>query len=131
MSVNYAVLVVEPELELRTWLTQRLLRRGYSVTAVDHPRQALVAAMAKDFCLAVVSSDLPEIDCPTLVTRLQRLAGELRSIVLVDDVTVPSLSDGVPLVHKAQPTHELEASLVAAISSRRATDLSAFATPSV
>lgn len=120
MSVNYAVLVVEPDPQLRELLSQRLLRRGYTVTAVSHPRQALAVATFKDFSVALLGADLPEIDALTLIDRLGRLMGHLRPIVLADAVVNFDWPAHVAVVDRLLATELLEQAILAAMNSTRA-----------
>ncbi|HTN75353.1 MAG TPA: response regulator [Pirellulaceae bacterium] len=115
MSVNYSVLVVEPQAELRAVVAQHLTRRGYTVTAVDHPRQALALATFRDFRTAVVAAQLPEIDCGTLVERLRRLIGEVGAVVLAEPTEMAGLPVWVRGVDRTLSTTQLEHALSAAV----------------
>ncbi len=126
MSINYAVLVVEPEAELRETIARQLVRRGYAVTAVNHPRQALAVATFKDFGAAVIGGDLPEIDSVTLVTRLQRLINELRPIVLSQEGSL-SVANCARVVERSLPGPALELAILAAIHAPRVTPTDALA----
>ena len=119
MSVNYSVLVVEPETELRETITRQLLRRGYNVTAVNHPRQALAVATFKDFAVAVVGAELPEIECTILVERLQRLIGDLKPIVVSDIAALPRVTAGVSVIERSLSSASLEQAILAAIHAPR------------
>ena len=57
-----SVLLVERDGDTRDRLNKALLRDGYVVVAVSHPRLALEASAVHQFSAAVVDVALPEVD---------------------------------------------------------------------
>ena len=74
MPLDYSLLIVEDDEDLLDDYTRWFVRRGYDVTAVHHPRQALEAVTLKDFRVAVVDEGLPEMSGIELMQQLKRLA---------------------------------------------------------
>ena len=84
MSHDAPLLLVENDLNLQTSLSRRLIRRGFTVISVCHPRQALEAATFTEFQVAVVDQRLPELDGLQLARKLMRLVADLQVVLLSD-----------------------------------------------
>lgn len=119
MSVNYAVLLVEPDHSLRFGLAQRLERRGYHVTAVEHPRKSLAAATFHDYRVVLAGEQLPDIDAPELFERLRRLMGSVASIAVTDAAHRPQLPH-VDWVERSRALEEVEQAVTRAMDSHPA-----------
>jgi len=82
MPLNFSMLIVEGNQELRDRLSRHFLSLGYDVMALHHPRQALSVATFKHFNVALIDDSLPEMDGLALMQRLKRLILGLRVIVM-------------------------------------------------
>jgi len=81
---EYRLMVVAQDREYLDVLTRMFIRRGLTVTAVHHPRQALEAASMHNFQVAVLECDLPEVDGIELMGRLKSLIQNLQVIILAE-----------------------------------------------
>ncbi|MEQ8786915.1 MAG: response regulator [Pirellulaceae bacterium] len=110
------LLIVENDRALLDRLARHFTSRGFSVTAVHHPRQALATAANRRFDQAVVSRSLPEFDGVRLAYKLKQILGGMR-LVMLSELEDPALRDeayesGVDaFLPKACRMSELEASL--------------------
>ena len=80
--MNRSLLIVDDDTDQLSTLARWFSRRGYNVVTADHPRQALVAASAGRFQVALVDASLPEIDGLELMKRLKRMQNDLPVIIL-------------------------------------------------
>lgn len=76
------LLIVESDRALLDRLARHFANRGFSVTAVHHPRQALATATKRRFDQAVVGMSLPDFDGLRLAGKLKRMLGRLRLVIL-------------------------------------------------
>jgi two-component system response regulator PfeR len=112
------LLIVESDRALLDRLSRHFTARGFAVTAVHHPRQALATATRQRFDQAVVGRWLPELDGVRLAGKLKRMMGGVR-LVMLSDLEDPALRDeafesGVDAyLPKACKMADLEASLQA------------------
>ncbi len=79
MPSDSAILLVENDSDLLATLSRKLIRRGFTVTLVKHPRQALEAASFKRFQVAVVDHRLPERSGSQLTRQLKLLVADLQA----------------------------------------------------
>jgi DNA-binding NtrC family response regulator len=77
-----SVLLVEDNPQVLESLARALFGKGYSVTPVRHPRQALAAAAKRNYHVAIISDALPEQRGIELMQTLQRRVANL-DVVLV------------------------------------------------
>ncbi len=77
-----SVLLVEDDHTLQDALTRRLIRRGFDVTPVSHPRQALGAAAHHPYDVAIIDQLLPETNGIALMKLLRGCHGTLKVILL-------------------------------------------------
>lgn len=82
MPTSYSLLLVDDEVELLRIFSRRFERRGYAVTAVDHPSLAEEAVRQTEFHVAVLDRTLRERDGLELMQSLHRIAPDLQVIVL-------------------------------------------------
>ncbi len=82
MSTEPRILLVVLDREFADPLCRRLLRSGFQVTALRHPRQALEAASLRDYDVAVLDYDLPEFDGLALMRKLNRRVANLPAVLL-------------------------------------------------
>jgi DNA-binding response OmpR family regulator len=82
MPDKYSLLIVENDAALLELLTRNFIRRGYAVTPVSHPRQALAAVAVKPFDLALLDGSLPEHDGIWLTRELKLRVADLQVVVL-------------------------------------------------
>ena len=86
------VLLVDDEQELVTYLSKRLVARGFSVVGATSGEQALEAAAAQAFDVAVVDLKMPGIDGIEALRRLKEDLKDMDGQRLFPDrhaVTVP------------------------------------------
>ena len=79
------VLLVDRDQDFADSLCRRLLGGGCQVTQLHHPRQALEAASLRDYDVAVLDSNLPEIDSVRLMSMLEGRITNLEVVFLSDD----------------------------------------------
>ena len=84
MATDPSLLIVEKDADLLDLLVRNFTRRGYSVTGVRHPRQALAAANVCQYRVAVVDYTLHETDGIRLMKMLQRTTADLSVVMLSD-----------------------------------------------
>jgi DNA-binding NtrC family response regulator len=77
-----SILLVEGDRELREILTRALLRRGFRVTAVDHPRQALEAVTVRPYHVAILNCAPSDQSPAWLMQKLKSQLGRLEVILL-------------------------------------------------
>jgi two-component system, NtrC family, response regulator HydG len=77
-----SLLIVDDDAYQLLMLTHWFTRRGYRVVTANRPRQALVAARAGHFQVAIVDASLPEIDGIELMRRLKLSQSDLQVIIL-------------------------------------------------
>jgi CheY-like chemotaxis protein len=77
-----SLLVVDDDADQLLVLSHLLRRCGYHVVTADHPRQALVAASAGQFQVAILDASLPDVDGIELMKRLKRSQSDLQVIIL-------------------------------------------------
>jgi len=77
-----SLLIVEDDADQLEFLGRRFRRIGFQVTAIGHPRQAMVAVSARQFDVALLDMSLPEIDGIELMARLQRMQAGLPVVIL-------------------------------------------------
>ena len=82
MPMVHRILIVDDDREFANQLCGRLLKCGYQVTALHHPRQALEAASVRDYEVAVLDRCLPEIDGVRLMEMLKRRIANLQVVLL-------------------------------------------------
>lgn len=82
MPNEHRILLVDDDREFSDLLCQRLLRCGYQVTELWHPRQALEAASLRDYDVVVLDRGLPEIDGFRLMRILRGLVANLQVVFL-------------------------------------------------
>ena len=82
MPTKYRVLLVDDDREFADVLCRRLLKSGYQVTALHHPRRALEAASQTTFHVAVLDRSLPEIDGVRLMRMLKGRIANLQVVFL-------------------------------------------------
>ena len=82
MPREHSLLIVENDAALLDLLTLNFIQRGYAVTPVHHPRQALEAATIKSFELALLDGSLPERDGIWLTRELKLRIADLQVIIL-------------------------------------------------
>jgi len=80
--VKRSLLIVDDDADQLLILSRWFTRQGYRVVTANHPRQALVAAGAGHFQVAVVDASLPEIDGIELMRRLKLSQSDLQVIIL-------------------------------------------------
>jgi DNA-binding NtrC family response regulator len=107
---------VENDQNLRESLSRRLIQRGFAVTSVCHPRQALEAATITEFRVAVVAQRLPELDGLQLARKLMRLVGDLRVVLLSNQpgevLAAEAIDCGIfACLHKPHRLVELEGTI--------------------
>jgi len=76
------VLLVDDEEDLVTFLAQRLLRRGFTVTATTSGPDAVAAASRQAFDVAVVDLKLPVMDGVEVLRRIKTDRPHLEAIML-------------------------------------------------
>ena len=76
------VLLIDDEEELIDYLSKRLLRAGFTVTATTSGAQALEVATAEDFDVAIVDLKMPGIDGIETQRQLKEIRPFLQTIVL-------------------------------------------------
>jgi len=82
MANKHRILLVDDDRESTELLCRRLLRSGFEVTELNHPRQALEAASLRDFDVAVLDRSLPEIDGVRLMQMLRGHNADLQVVFL-------------------------------------------------
>lgn len=80
--MNDSILIVDDDADQVTILQHWFIKAGYRVVGVTHPRQALEAASVRQFQFALIDASLPEIDGLELMSRLQRIQGDLNVVIL-------------------------------------------------
>lgn len=91
-SERRPLLIVESDRALLDRLARHFSSLGYAVTAVHHPRQALATATQRHYDQAVIGLTLPEVDGMRLASKLKRLLGGLR-LVMLSELEDPALRD--------------------------------------
>lgn len=89
------VLVVEHDQLIRESIALRLSRAGYLVSELSHPRQALAAATERRYDVAVLASELPEMDAISLMEQLQRRGGIQQFVVVTPDDSAPGATAAI------------------------------------
>jgi DNA-binding response OmpR family regulator len=79
-----SLLIVESDRALLERLARHFSVRGFAVTAVHHPRQALAVVAQRGCDQAVLGRTLPEFDSTRLAEMLKRRLGEVRIIMLAE-----------------------------------------------
>src|SRR5438128_12644255 len=77
----------------RAWLealSEYLLRKGFSVVAVNDPREAFAVLQGHDVSLIVCDFDMPGMNGLHLIRRLQRLPRKL-TVLMLSNEDEPSL----------------------------------------
>jgi DNA-binding NtrC family response regulator len=82
MPLEASLLIVEDDQELLNTFARWFIRRGYAVTAVRHPRQALGASSVRSYDVAVLDYTLPEQSGIELMKNLRRRIAGLQVILL-------------------------------------------------
>ncbi len=82
MSLEHKLLIVENDESLLDLLSRNFYQRGYEVTPVCHPRQALEAASITPFHVALMDGSLPEHDGIWLMIELHRYLADLQVVIL-------------------------------------------------
>lgn len=77
-----SILLVERDKDLREILTRALLRRGFRVTAVEHPRQALEAATIRRHQVAILDQVPSDQPSDWLMRKLKCQTAGLQVILL-------------------------------------------------
>lgn len=77
-----SLLIVESDRERLSDLTRRFAQQGYAVIPVHHPRMALAAASSRNFGVAVVDAELPEMDGAELMRKLLLRVNGLQGVLL-------------------------------------------------
>ena len=77
-----SLLIVDDDADQLMTLSRWFTRRGYRVVTANHPRQALGAAAADRFQVAIVDASLPEIDGIELMKRLKHAQRDLQVVIL-------------------------------------------------
>ena len=86
------LLIVESNRALLDRLARHFSARGFAVTAVHHPRQAVASTQQRCYEQVLVGSTLPEVDGQRLAETLRRNLGNVR-VVLLSDVADHALRD--------------------------------------
>lgn len=81
-NLEPSLLIVESDRKRLGDLTRRFAQQGYAVIGVHHPRMALAAANSREFGVAVVDVDLPEMDGEELMGKLLRRVNGLHVVLL-------------------------------------------------
>lgn len=81
---DYSLLLVDDDEELLASFTTWFSRRGFHVTAANHPQMALAAAAYNKFDVAVIDIILPEMNGLELIDQLKPLT-DAPTIVLSGD----------------------------------------------
>jgi len=95
MATNESLLIVEEDSDLLDLLVRNFTRRGYSVTGVRHPRQALAASNVYQYRVAVVDYSLHETDGIQLMKMLQRTTADLRVVILSECLETVSRNEAL------------------------------------
>ena len=82
MPLEYSLLIVENDASLLDLLSRNFFQRGYEVTPVCHPRQALEAASITPFDVALLDGSLPEHDGIWLMNELRHYIADLQVVIL-------------------------------------------------
>lgn len=82
MPIKHRIMLVDDDREFSDLLCRRLLQRGYRVTELSHPRQALEAASLRDYDVVVLDRSLPEIDGLHLMQMLNQQVANLQIVFL-------------------------------------------------
>jgi len=80
--MNRSLLIVADDPDELDILTGVFVTAGYRVVGVHHPRRALEAAAFRQFHVALVDADLPEIDGIQLLRCLKRTQDRAHGILL-------------------------------------------------
>jgi Cu-Zn family superoxide dismutase len=127
MPLEHSILIVENDTALLDLLTRNFIQRGYAVTPVCHPRQALEAVAVNSFDLALLDGSLPEHDGIWLMRELKLHVADLQVIILSahsDAAFQRKCIDNGAFAYLRKPCglFELEATFERAIELRASTD---------
>ncbi len=84
MQNEHRILLVDDDQEFSDLLCRQLLKSGYQVTALTHPRQALEAASLCDYEVAILDRNQPEIEYLRLMRMLTASIGHLQVVIIAD-----------------------------------------------
>jgi DNA-binding response OmpR family regulator len=80
--MNRSMLIVEHDPDQLEVLSRRFIQAGYHVVSVHHPRQALEAASLRQFQIALLDANLPDMDGLELMGCLRRTQDCLQCVIL-------------------------------------------------
>lgn len=83
--MHCSLLIVEDDPGQLDKLTGWFIRAGFQVVSVHHPRQALEAASFRQFQVALLEANLPEMDGIELMQRLRGTQDAVWVVLLSDD----------------------------------------------
>jgi len=86
--MNENVLIIDDEPEFIDTLGQRMISRGMNVTGTTSGRQAIEAAKKKNFDVAVLDLQMPELDGLETLKILKANKPEMQVILLTGHATV-------------------------------------------
>lgn len=76
------ILLVDDEADLVDFLAHRLLKKGFTVSAITSPAAALKAVQKQVFDVAILDLKMPEMDGIELLERIRELQPHLEAIML-------------------------------------------------
>ena len=80
--MNRSLLIVEDDPEQLDALVRWFILAGYEVTGAHHPSQALEAASLRQFQVALLDANLPEMDGLQLMQRLNLHQDGIQAVIL-------------------------------------------------
>jgi len=95
VTANYSILVVDDEPKLRTTLAMILQKKGYKVTPVAHPHDALQCLTSGPFDLAFIDLQMPDMNGLVLLKEIRRLQPEMPVIILTAHASLDSAIEAV------------------------------------
>lgn len=118
------ILIVDDDAEFRETLRTRLSRSAYDVAEAADGRQALSAAAARSFDVAVFDVQMPGMDGVELLRRFKREYGECEVVLLTGKATIETAVEAMKLgaydyLQKPFPLKELELVVAKALERRR------------
>lgn len=84
MPLNHSLLIVLPDHTELDDLSRRFIKLGLEVTSAHHPRLALGAVANREFHVALVNCNLPEMCGVELMKNLKSRVAGLRVILISD-----------------------------------------------
>ncbi len=82
IKVPIRILLVDDEEDLVSFLSHRLLKRGFTVTATTSGREAIEACRVQKFDVAIVDLKMPEMDGIAVVQHLREQQPFIETIML-------------------------------------------------